>query len=310
MFLEKFKPIIKGYIKGIIPNANRLQTTGGTNESEYCYSTWLRHLIKINSKVKGVPESVLELGPGDTLGIGIAALLSGVNSYVGLDIHKYWNSEANVEIFDELVGLFQSRAPLDAENKYPRLTPYLDNYNFPEEILSKEYMAVALAPQRLNAVRNELNNPNSTNKHVRFYSPWQTNDVPPESVEFVYSQSVLQYTDLPYVYSSVHHWLKKGGLTAHSIDFSSLGITKTWNGHWCFSDFEWKQYCFRKTMLLNRSFFSEHKSFLEDLNFKIIDVVKYKSENTLQTTQLGQRAKNIHADDLSTSAAYMLSLKL
>lgn len=309
MFIEKIKPILKGYIKAFISKSTHPTQTGGTNEAAYCYSTWLRHLIKMNMHVRCIPEHVLELGPGDSLGVGICALLSGAKSYTGVDIYKYWQPQTNVQMFEQLVKLFTARADMANEKEYPRLTPYLNNYNFPYDILSEEILRDALAPARLDAIRNELASPQQQNKYVKFYSPWRKEDVPNESIDFIFSQSVLQYTDLNLVYSSMQAWMKVGGLSAHVIDFSSLGITKTWNGHWSFSDREWKHYSYKKNMLLNRAPYTSHKELLESINFEIIHADKYFKANNLKRDQLGESFKGMSDEDLSTHAAYVLSKK-
>ena len=62
---EKLIRIIKGLIKAAIP-ISKLHIpaqTGGTTDSRYCYTTWLRHLILLNKKQQGIPVSIAELGP-------------------------------------------------------------------------------------------------------------------------------------------------------------------------------------------------------------------------------------------------------
>jgi len=89
---EKIIPIAKGLVYHI-PFVNRLKSlrTGGTIESRYCYSVWLRHLKILNTFCKGIPKKIAELGPGDSLGIGFAALLSGCQNLIALDVIKYWD---------------------------------------------------------------------------------------------------------------------------------------------------------------------------------------------------------------------------
>jgi hypothetical protein len=50
-----------------------------------------------------------ELGPGDSIGIGLAALLSGASGYIGLDIFPF-SARADLQmIFEELVQLYSRR---------------------------------------------------------------------------------------------------------------------------------------------------------------------------------------------------------
>ena len=58
--------------------------TGGADRARYCYAVWLRHLVALaEAGVPFQPEVVLELGPGDTVGVGIMALLTGAKEYAG-----------------------------------------------------------------------------------------------------------------------------------------------------------------------------------------------------------------------------------
>ncbi len=86
----KIPPIVKGALTWV-PLLNewrfRRGSTGGSDSARYCYSVWLRHLallVQHGFTVKGA--QIGELGPGDSIGIGLAALISGGARYVGLDI--------------------------------------------------------------------------------------------------------------------------------------------------------------------------------------------------------------------------------
>src|SRR5262249_48006693 len=94
--------------------------TGGTVSARYCYSVWLRHLSMLHRSA--LPTSfgtLVELGPGDSIGIGLAALLSGAEHYVALDVTRYAAAALNLQIFEELVGLFREQAPIPDETEYP-----------------------------------------------------------------------------------------------------------------------------------------------------------------------------------------------
>src|SRR5688572_9783841 len=118
--------------------------THGTNETRYCYSVWLRHLS--NAAANGLntsPVTVAELGPGDSIGIGIAAVLTGVERYYAFDVVAHANTPRNLEIFDGLVDLFRARADIPDAQEYPRVGPALNDYRFPSQLLSRDRMAAA-----------------------------------------------------------------------------------------------------------------------------------------------------------------------
>ncbi len=105
---------IKAILAGLatyVPGYDYLHATGGTDSARYCYSVWLRHLKLLHEAgaLRGVPHTVAELGPGDSIGIGLAALLSGAERYYALDVVPYPDLKSNLAIFDELVRLFRER---------------------------------------------------------------------------------------------------------------------------------------------------------------------------------------------------------
>lgn len=73
------RPVVRG-LATWIPGARRISArgTGGSTDARYCYSVWLRHLVMAH--VRGLntdPHTLAELGPGDSLGTGLCAVLTG-----------------------------------------------------------------------------------------------------------------------------------------------------------------------------------------------------------------------------------------
>lgn len=65
-------------IATFIPGIERLacRYSGGTISARYCYFVWLRHLVKAyENGLKTRFNRVAELGPGDSLGVGLAAMI-------------------------------------------------------------------------------------------------------------------------------------------------------------------------------------------------------------------------------------------
>jgi hypothetical protein len=190
---EKLMPLAKGLIKHL-PGVKKLlpNKTGGTIESRYCYSVWMRHLKNWNTFNAEVPEIVAELGPGDSLGIGFAALLSGSKQLYALDVIKYWDNKRNLKIFNEIVELFKNKTNIPDNNEYPKVRPKLGDYNFPTKILSDNLLKETLEKNRLDIIRNEIININDpNNSFIKYYIPWnKTKIIRKESVDFIYSQAV------------------------------------------------------------------------------------------------------------------------
>lgn len=313
MMQEKIKPIIKGVIKHL-PGVKTLlrKTTGGTIESRYCYSVWMRHLQNWNTVYDKLPLNVAEIGPGDSLGIGLAALLSGSNQIYALDVVKYWDNKRNLEIFEELIELFKNRTDIPDNKEYPEVKPFLEDYSFPSNILTDDLLNDSLAENRLNAIKKEIidiNNPN--NSFVKYQIPWfDSNVINHNSMDFIYSQAVFEHVeDLENTYKAMNQWLKPDGLMSHTIDFKSHGTTESWNGHWTYSDFEWKIVKGGQSFLINRQPCSKHIELHSKHGFKIIENKPTKLKNKLNPNQLSNKFKNLSDKDITTSGVYILSKK-
>ena len=308
---EKLAPIVKGLVKHI-PGVKKFLSNriGGTIESRYCYSVWMRHLHHWNIFNNGVPENVAELGPGDSLGIGLASLLCGTKHLYALDVVKYWDNKRNLEIFEELVALFRSRANIPDDIEYPLIKPKLESYNFPSGILSDNLLQETLAESRLNAIRKEIMDIDSpANSFIKYYIPWNGSGIiKPGCIDFIFSQSVLQHVeDFENAYSAMKKWLKPSGLMSHTIDFKSMGVTPSWNGYWMFSDFEWNIVKGGKVFLINRQPFSKHMELHSKYGFKILINVPTRSENKLNRNQLSGKFRNLSEEDITTSGTYIVS---
>ena len=151
----KLKPFIKGLLT-FVPGSRLIlpkKKPGGDNTASYCYDIWLKHLTLLwENGLRSIPDTVAEIGPGDSLGVGIAALLSGVNNYYALDILHYATTELNLEIFDGLVDLFKRRAKRPSKG-WPDFDSYLDENLFPSHILTDKILNSALSEQRIRSIR-------------------------------------------------------------------------------------------------------------------------------------------------------------
>ncbi|MEW6556090.1 MAG: methyltransferase domain-containing protein [Elusimicrobiota bacterium] len=309
-------PVLSGiatYILGLYKPGST--GTGGTISARYCYSVWLRHLMMAyKNGLSTQPDTVAELGPGDSLGIGLAALLSGANNYYAFDVVKYANTERNIAIFDELVSLFQKREKIPDETEFPRVKPYLESYKFPAHILTDERLDKALKPERIESIRNAILHSGSRNRNntqISYCVPWSdSKTVKEESVDMIYSQAVMEYVDdLAYTYQVLYRWLKPSGFMSHEIDFKSDGITKQWNGHLAYSDFVWRLIKGKKTMIPNRQPYSTHINYIQKVGFEIVCSINTTDISGITREQLAARFKNMSNDDLTTSSAFIQAVK-
>jgi hypothetical protein len=260
------------------------------------------------------PQVIAELGPGDSLGIGLAALLSGAANYYALDIVDYANTEANLVMFHELVKLFQRKEPIPDEQEFPALRPLLESYEFPREILTDERLAQSLSSNRIQLIAEAISGTGDSKKRpigIRYIVPWYDDRViRAQSVDMIFSQAVLEHVDnLTQTYQSLYRWLKVDGFMSHQIDFGCHGLAKKWNGHWAYSDLAWKIVRGKRSYLLNRYPYSVHKRLLEQCGFNIVAEVKTFDDSGLARTHLSSSFQAISDEDLMTRTVHILATK-
>lgn len=309
---------ILGGFKSYVPGLVSIHGTGGTDSARYCYTVWLRHLsILYKNRFSKIPNTIAELGPGDSIGTGLAGLISGSKKFYALDVIEHTNIKKNISIFDELVTLFANHSALPDDNEFPRVLPHLPSYNFPSEIFAKNNLEKFLDKSRIQSLRNELVDMKKQKKSIQYMCPW--NDpkiIENDSVDMVFSQAVLEHVeDLKHTYHAMYRWVKKGGWISNQIDFESHGLSDEWNGHWSFSDLTWKLIKGNRPYLINREPLSKHLEYAQDAGFEIISVVPVKtfpSEEyigTIERKKLAKKFRNMSEEDFTTTSAYVLARK-
>lgn len=302
------------YIPGLRGLTGR--RTGGTVSARYCYSVWLRHLSILQRS--GLPttfKTMVEFGPGDSLGIGLAALLSGVKHYIALDVVQYASDTQNLQIFEELIALFKDRAPIPDESEFPLVRPLLPSYAFPADLLTPARLDVALHPARLELVRRGIANPAPRPRCgglVCYMAPWIPGVIESGAVDLVLSQTVLEYPpDLEGMYSEMCRWLVvPGGVMSHEIDFKSMGMTVGWNGHWSCSDTLWHLAAGRRRNRLNREPHSTHVALMQRMNCRVVCDERTIQPSAITRAQLAPRFRHLTDEDLTTSSALIQAVKL
>lgn len=307
----RLKPLIRGLCT-FVPGLSRLlpaRGTGGTTNALYAYGVWLKHLTLLHAHgMPAIPRVLAELGPGDSLGIGLSAMLSGVDQYYALDVVRHSNPERNLAIFEELVVLFRDRAPRPRKG-WPDFDSHLDARHFPSHILTDEVLARSLAPERLDRIRNAIRRPDQSNEDisVRYLVPWSSRDViEPGTVDVLLSHSVLEHVvDLPPTYEAMHTWLKPGGIMSHQIDFESHGLSEEWNGYRGYPEWAWKLILGRRPFLINREPYSVHWALIGEHGFEVLANLKAYRTDGLRRSRLASRWRGISDDDLSCSGAFV-----
>jgi SAM-dependent methyltransferase len=307
--LLKIKALASG-LATYLPQRDLAGETGGTDSARYCYSVWLRHLrgAHASGRMLRHPRAVAELGPGDSIGIGLAALLSGVERYLALDVVRYSDLAGSQQIFEELVALFEARAPIPGDDELPGVYPKLRSYEFPRDLLGEAHLQAALEPARVRSIRESLEDLDAPCGRIRYLAPWTDDEAIAEgSIDLIYSQAVLEHVDdLPQVYRSMRRWVGVTGVMSHQIDYRCHGKADEWNGHWSYSDAAWRIVVGRRPYLLNRAPHSEHVRLLRESGFDLA-AVDLQRAAALPRSRLARRFRDLSNEDLTTCGAYIVA---
>lgn len=310
----RIRSLVKGALT-FVPGAVDLfpkPPPGPTSAPSYYYGVWLKHLSLLAANgLDTAPAVVAELGPGDTLGIGLGALLCGADKYYALDLLAYTERKKNLAVLDALVDLLRKRTPRP-EKGFPDFAYSRGGELFPTEVLTDDRLARSMSPARLAEIRHALTDSKGRSGSivVEYRTPWDDASViEPDSVDLVVSQSVLEHVDdLEHAYRALYQWLKPGGVMSHSIGLWSHGLTKEWNGHWAISEPMWTLMRGRRSFLINREPWSTHLGHMRRCGFEILYVAQRRA-NGISRASLTKRWRHLSDDDLSCDSVFVQARK-
>jgi SAM-dependent methyltransferase len=301
----------KRYIKRVEKSS---MPTGYVNSARYCYTVWMRHLVVAHSAgMTEAPPSVVEIGPGRSLGSGIAAMLCGANQYYAADIAPYTDRRENGPVVDEIAELLRKREPIPGDTEFPKVYPRLQDYSFPDHILTPAILEASLAPARVAAIRAAVTGETADASGIRVV--YETPDalkrgIPPGSIDMVFSQAAMQYvTDLDSYYQTMYKWLRPGGMITHQMQFTSEGITRDWNGFMAVSDFTWETLTHERLYVMSRQPCSWHITAMEKAGFKVAKCLRELGSSALTRRDLAPRYRQVPDEDLETRGVDLVGVK-
>jgi hypothetical protein len=309
----KVPHIVKGMLTYVpVLNHWRLRrgSTGGSCSARYCYAVWMRHLVTLAQHgftVKGA--AVAELGPGDSIGAGLAALLSGADHYVGLDVMPY-SARADLDgILTDLARMYGSQEAIPDHDEFPRIRPRLASYEFPANLIHSDLLVEKV--KKLSLDLGAGVGRGESGAYVSYHTPWTSaTAVAPGSLELIFSQAVLQYIDdLEGAYRAMFEWLKPGGYCSHSTGLGAVDLSPYWNGHWAYNDLEWSMVRGRREWVLNRESLSAHLAHARRAGFAVLLRAREDGDGGLGVSALSPRFQELSAEDLRTRGVMLILQK-
>ncbi len=312
--LSRAKPYLIGLLTYTPLAARyRIPRTGGTDDPDYCYGVFLRHLVHAHrAGLTRLPEVVAELGPGDSLGTGLAWLIAGASRYLAFDVRRYATTKRNAAVFDALVARFLRRAPAPGREAFPEMKPDLESTSFPSEILSDAHLTRALSPDRLRSLRDSLARvEQAASGPVAYIVPWDdAANVREGSVDLIFSQAVMEHVEeVDHVYAVCRRWLKPGGMVSHQIDFRSHGTSPTWDGYRSYSELQWRIVRGRRDYLINRVPDAGHLEAIRRHGLRVVTCLPSLSEPTLRPDAYAPRFRSLSDASRRTSGLFVQAVR-
>jgi hypothetical protein len=309
-----FRPIVAGALS-YLPIRRRYKGTGGTDSARYCYGSWLTMLRMLDEA--GLPtefESLVELGPGDTIGIGIAAVLTGANKYFALDVLDHADVAGNLRVFDELIPMLRSHAAAPDHVEFPRMHPRLPDYRFPDALIPDTRLAAALQPERLACLRRALESRAqhaSSSIEIKYVVPWKTQPIAaPGAVDLVFSQVALQDVpagELAQTHETIAKWLRPGGVVYHHIDLSYPQVSSRWNEHWVYPKAVWRVVVGRRPYYFNRVPLSEHLAMIERAGFRVANALVKRNTEGCGRSEVAAAFRGLPDEDFVAEAVTVVA---
>lgn len=283
------------------------------------YGIWLKHLTLLHAAgMTAMPKTVVEIGPGATIGVGIAALLCGAESYFGLDLISHVDLSSNLPLVDQIADMLARRAPVkNAVGGFPNYGGYLDDRGFPAAALTDEQLARTLAPERVGSIRiavcATMDRPLVSGLRAAIIAPWEE----PRSHQFLLNKAdlIISHSTMEHVsnieraYTVFGQLVSVGGWMSHQVDFRSHGFSKIWNGYRGISDDEWSIKTSGSPYSINREPASRHFDLARKNGFEIVTLLSRMESGGLQRSQLTSHFINISDYDLRCSGIFFQTLR-
>jgi hypothetical protein len=285
-----------------------------TQPSYYFYGLWAKHITQYLDATGGkMPSTVVEIGPGASLGAGICALLTGAKRYFALDLIPHTTLDENIKTLDELVKIFRDRQGVRNARGFPNYQHTLDSNFFAARYFTEKILTVSLADERVEAIRQAiLGNPSSIS--IQLIAPWES-EIAYRSLkgkaDFIFSHSVMEHVDdIERAYRIMGELCRIGSGMSHQIDFRSHGFTRPWNAYRQLDDDQWQKMCVGKGYTINREPPSRHLSNIKLNGFEIVRLISNSANNKITRDKLAPRFANLSNGDLSCASLFVQAVNL
>lgn len=274
----------------------------GVNDANGSYAIFMRYLLALARMGTSFENKVVvEFGPGSSFGIGFAALLCGAKRYYAFDVVDHTSDDRNIRIFDSLADMFKNQSKISIDGFCARIFPFLEDYNFPTNLLPEDLLKRTLEPGRIADIRKDLRDAEDNYIRPRSSANIRAGSID-EKADIILSESVLEHVDdLEATYDFFRRSLAPNGAMVHLIDYSSHKLSPTWNGHWGCSSFLWSLVRGKRHYLVNRMPHQVHLDLLHANGLKVCDTELLRRVDGLTRDQFSPEFRSMSYRDSTTA---------
>jgi len=271
-------------------------------DARRAYYIFLTHIRKAHAAGLRWPvHTVIEIGVGTSLGVGLMCLLTGCDRYIGLDAVEHADVSSQRPLLDELRSMIIERLP--ALNDNGQVAFEFPRYAIPDHAIESNLYRSVLGDSRI--VYEAPYSKDSADRYA-------------EMADFLFSTATLEHVaDMASGYHMFHRMLKWGAMMSHSIDFKSHGFGKPyngkwlWNSHWLMKKDEWTRLTAGKAYSINRLACSEHLRLMLESKFelKLIEKRFLAVDSELKWPELSPEFQYMTEEDLRCSGVHVIAIK-
>jgi hypothetical protein len=307
--------LLLGGLKSRLPARSSYSMQSAPVDARYGYALWLRHVLALAEHgVVGPFNTVVELGPGNSVATGVCAILSGARVYTGIDVLNHLARDQAARVYDETLSRFRNGAPIPGSDAYPNLCPRPSSLAYPAAALASFASRSEQGPYSVEALQRDIaliGAGGAAGEHLRYVFPWSPDSVAAGTADLIFSQAVLE--EIPHTTSgsplraafmTMMDWLRPGGIASHQIDLGMYGHTP-WNIHWTWSDLTWALIRGHRDNFVNREPLSTYTALAESVGFEVVHVGITMADG-VPDADLSARFRRLGREDKTASGAHLL----
>jgi hypothetical protein len=251
--------------------------------------------------------NVAEVGPGDSLGCGMAALYSGARKYLALDIIRHADSGRDFRVNGDLLELFLNRSDIP-HGEFADLSPGLPVYDFPDKLLPADDI---FFQDCFGLIKASVSSGYADDTAIQYLVPWMRADgLPSNTLDLIFSQAAMEHVDdIKKAYRLMFGMLRKGGIISHQVDFRAHEMTRAWDGHFYIEPLTWRLLAHGRKYPMNRLPLSAHLKAIVDAGFRIVSVDKQTEARSSFKRNPSVPGITFEKDDFVTKGALIQAIK-